>query len=66
VTHKVIAVVVDPTVVEPHQVFEFEANQWYEALDLLCTLWLSRFPARRPKGVDHLEIRAMSMIKIED
>lgn len=66
-THRVTAVVHDPVVPqEGNELYEFEVNAWYETFDMLVSLYQRRHPERAHlRGLDHLEVRAMSMLKIE-
>jgi hypothetical protein len=72
-THRVTAVVHDPEqervlgVKYVPELFVFETSMWYEAFDILTGLWIERHPPLNVGyGLDDLEIRSISMVKVED
>lgn len=72
-SHKVTAVVHNPEVGAGRNVvqtdtelYEFEVNMWYEALDQLIHEIEQRNPHLRRFGVDHLQIKAISMVHVPD
>lgn len=74
--HKVTAVVFSPRMAahfiesiktEATQLYEFEVAQWYDAFDTLIREIEKRQPASsRTYGVEDLEIKAITIMKVPD
>lgn len=72
--HRVTAVVYDQRLAKEMgeelylpDVFMFEVAQWYEALDMITIEWAKRYPSMsRTYGVDDLEIRSITIMKLPD
>lgn len=70
--HRVTAVVFNPELKRVEstykgEIIEFEVAHWYLAMDRLVDEWRAMHPTLfAAYGVDELEIRAMTMMRIAD